>query len=121
MLEIMVNLSFATLIFHGCVINFKALFTDRNLLEKLMPFYQFCAVKKLSDCINIEPITEMFEPCPELQMYMHLAVPIVQRFLYKYNPDIYQEFQSQSMSQRLAAMQFYKVGVLYVNLNICFA
>lgn len=118
MLEITANLSFCnidnkTYFFHGCVINFKALFTDRNLLEKLMPFYQFCAVKKLSDCINVEAITEMFEPCPELQMYMHLAVPIVQRYLYKYNPDIYQEVQNQNMSQRLAAMQFYKVGVLY--------
>ena len=78
-----------------------------------MPFYQFCAVKKLSDCTNVEAITEMFEPCPELQMYMHLAVPIVQRYLNKYNPDIYQELQNQSMSQRLAAMQFYKVGALY--------
>lgn len=95
------------------MINFKALFTDRNLLDKLMPFYQFCAVKKISDAYNTEAITEMFQPCPELQMYMHLAVPIVQRYLYKYNPDIYQELQNQNMSQRLAAMQFSKVGALY--------
>lgn len=90
------------------------LISDRNLGEKLIPFYEFCSVKKLSNCTDIEEITEMFIPCPELQLYMHRAVPILQRYLYKYNPDIYQELQKQKISQRLAAMQFFKVGTLNI-------
>lgn len=77
--------------------------------EKLKPFYEFCSVKELYDCTDVREITQMFIPCPELQLYMHRAVPVLQRYLYKYNPDIYQELQKQDISQRLAAMQFFKV------------
>lgn len=74
-----------------------------------MSFYEFCSVKKVSDCTGVEEIPQMVEICPELQLYMHRAVPVLQRFLYKSNPDIYQEHQKQNISQTLEAMQFYKV------------
>lgn len=81
-----------------------------------MSFYEFCSVKKLTDCTDVLEITQMFLPCPELQLYMHRAVPALQRYLrvYKYNPDVYQELQKQNISQRLAAMQFFKVGTLNI-------
>uniref|UniRef100_A0A8W8JQP2 Protein NO VEIN C-terminal domain-containing protein n=1 Tax=Magallana gigas TaxID=29159 RepID=A0A8W8JQP2_MAGGI len=91
---------------------------DRNLGEKLKPFYEFCSVKELYDCTDVREITQMFIPCPELQLYMHRAVPVLQRYLYKYNPDIYQELQEQDISQRLAAMQFFKVKTLEVKYSL---
>lgn len=93
-------------------------FSDRSLGEKLMPFYEFCSVKKLSDCTDVQEITQMFKPCPELQLYMHRAVPVLQRYLYKDNPNIYQELQKQKISQRLAAMQFFKVRTFNIIVNI---
>lgn len=83
-----------------------------------MPFYEFCSVKKLSNCTDVLEITQMFLPCPELQLYMHRAVPILQRYLYKYNPNIYQEQQRRKISQKLEAMQFFKVGTFYIIVNI---
>lgn len=93
-------------------------FSDRSLGEKLMPFYEFCSVKKLSDCTDVQEITQMFKPCPELQLYMHRAVPVLQRYLYKDNPNIYQELQKQKISQTLAAMQFFKVRTFNIIVNI---
>lgn len=93
-------------------------FPDRNLGEKLMPFYEFCSVKKLSECTDIQEITQMFKPCPELQLYMHRAVPVLQRYLYKDKHNIYQELQKQKISQTLAAMQFFKVRTFNIIVNI---
>jgi hypothetical protein len=83
--------------------------TDRNFGEKLLPFYEFCSVKKLSDCVDVQEISELFEPCPELQSYIHQTTPLLQRCLYHFQPDIYLELQKQNFSQRLASLQFIKV------------
>ncbi|XP_061196696.1 uncharacterized protein LOC133204972 [Saccostrea echinata] len=91
---------------------------DRNLGDKLMPFYDFCGVKKLSDCTVVQEIPEMLEPCSELQLYVFRAVPVLQRFLYKFYPDIYQELQNQNISQRLSSMQFFKVKSLEVRYSL---
>ncbi|XP_062567288.1 uncharacterized protein LOC134229558 [Saccostrea cucullata] len=91
---------------------------DRNLGDKMMPFYDFCGVKKLSDCTDIQVIPEMLEPCPELQLYVCRAVPLLQRFLYKLYPDIYQELQNQNITQRLSSMQFFKVKSLEVRYSL---
>lgn len=82
-----------------------------------MQFYEFCSVKKLTDCTDVQEITQMFLPCPELQLYMHRAVPALQQYLYKDKPNIYQELQKQHISQRLAAMQFFKVGTFNIIVN----
>ncbi|XP_056016364.1 uncharacterized protein LOC125663893 [Ostrea edulis] len=87
---------------------------DRNLREKLLPFYEFCSVKKLSECVDVREISEMFEPCPDLQLYMHVTVPLLQRYIYKNKPDNYQDLQNQNFPQRLASLQFFKVRTLEV-------
>ncbi|KAL3860253.1 hypothetical protein ACJMK2_010402, partial [Sinanodonta woodiana] len=56
-------------------------------MEMIEAFLGIFGIKKLSDCVKIEDITELFEPCPRLQLYIHKVIPTVQHFLACRYPD----------------------------------
>jgi hypothetical protein len=47
-----------------------------------MDVLRLCGIENLTDVVEEEIITEMYRPCPRLQMYMVQCVPLLQKFLY---------------------------------------
>ncbi|KAK3603430.1 hypothetical protein CHS0354_009413 [Potamilus streckersoni] len=88
---------------------------DKEMIEA---FLRIFGIKKLSDCVKIEDITELFEPCPMLQLYIHKAIPTVQHFLACRYPEVYQSHLESNMKGMLQDATFFQVGKLEVKYSL---
>ena len=59
--------------------------------------------------VDMTQTTEMYEPCPQLQFYVHRLVPYVQKFLLLEFPDIYGGLVEKEIRNKLAVLQFAQV------------
>jgi len=80
-------------------------------MDAVNSFLEICSVRKLSEVIQQEAITEMFSTCPTLQTYLHHAVPLIQRFLYTNYEEVYKGHGSENTRQVLFDMQFVQVCI----------
>jgi len=91
--------------------------TTLDTREYILKFLGEIGVRRLTDCVQIEPQTENFRPCPSLQAYVRQMVPWIQRCLYADDfREIYDFLVASDIKARLAAMTFAQVYtiIMYV-------
>ena len=73
-------------------------------------------VPRLTEIVEVQPVTEMFRPCAELRSHVCSVVPFIQRCLYFEFPSIYEHHVREAdIVKKLLNMEFAKVGYLYAN------
>ncbi|KAM6897522.1 uncharacterized protein FYW49_018807 [Xenentodon cancila] len=79
-------------------------------------FLEICGVRRLSDCVRSESLTENLRPCPSMQAVVRSVVPYIQRFFYNHDElsDIYSELTDRNMVQKVKHLSFAQVGKLYI-------
>lgn len=78
-------------------------------MDYVVKFLTSVGVERLSSRVDILSQTEMYHPCPALQMYVHDVIPFIQRMLYCY-PTIYDYLvKEKAIKSKLATMQFAQV------------
>ncbi|XP_041376442.1 protein NO VEIN-like isoform X2 [Gigantopelta aegis] len=88
-------------------------------LEKTMAFVNLFKIPQLTDCVVINKVTEMMEPCPKVQKYMHKVTSFIQAFLYMEFSDIYQQLITElDIVHGLTEISFWKVGKLEVTYSL---
>ncbi|XP_030630956.1 uncharacterized protein LOC115812613 [Chanos chanos] len=87
---------------------------DRDL------FLKICGVKRLSECVIAEALTENYRPCPAMQTFVRNIVPYVQRFIYHSEKleEVYSELKENNISQQIKNLKFGQVGKLYINYRL---
>ena len=80
--------------------------------EAVMDVLRLCGIENLTDVVEEEIITEMYRPCPRLQMYMVQCVPLLQKFLYNNYSGVYQNLILGGMVSTLARLQCIEVSFL---------
>jgi hypothetical protein len=76
-----------------------------------MDVLRLCGIENLTDVVEEEIITEMYRPCPRLQMYMVQCVPLLQKFLYNNYSGVYQNLILGGMVSTLARLQCIEVSL----------
>ncbi|XP_076448916.1 LOW QUALITY PROTEIN: uncharacterized protein LOC143285481 [Babylonia areolata] len=87
-------------------------------VDSILAFLALFAVPQLSEEVQKEEITEMFEPCTKGQLYVHCVVPFIQRFLLAHHPDIQYAHDEAGMAQRLKKLLFVKTKKLQVRYSL---
>ena len=88
--------------------------------EFVMDVLRLCGIENLTDVVEEEIITEMYRPCPRLQMYMVQCVPLLQKFLYNNYSTVYQNLILGGMVSTLTRLQCIEVSFLlfcFYNVN----
>jgi hypothetical protein len=80
--------------------------------EAVMDVLRLCGIENLSDVVEEEIITEMYRPCPRLQMYMVQCVPLLQKFLSNNYRGVYQNLILRGMVSTLSRLQCIEVSFL---------
>ncbi|KAK3589090.1 hypothetical protein CHS0354_017428 [Potamilus streckersoni] len=55
--------------------------SDPQNKENVHKFLEICGVKKLSECVDMEDITDFLQECPQLQLYLHEIISTLQLYL----------------------------------------
>ena len=84
-------------------------------LNRVTDLLKALGVTTLSACVEVTPTTEMYEPCPALQLYVHRVVPVIQRLLYTEHEDVYAELKEKHIKGKLAVLRFAQVRKLAVS------
>lgn len=79
-------------------------------MDYIIKFLTSIGVEKLSSCVDINSQTEMYHPCPSLQMYVHDVIPFIQRMVYCSSTIYDYLVKEKSIKNKLATMQFAQVG-----------
>ena len=80
-------------------------------------FLDICGIKKLSECIRTDYITESYQPCAPLQQYVHDVVPYIQKELYNSHSDVYEYLLRElNIKEILENMLFGSVSCFDVNI-----
>lgn len=91
------------------LLKFLYLELENVSLDYVIKFLTSVGVERLSSRVEILSQTEMYHPCPPLQMYVHDVIPFIQRMLYCY-PTIYDYLvKEKAIKSKLATMQFAQV------------
>ncbi|XP_041670873.1 protein NO VEIN isoform X2 [Cheilinus undulatus] len=87
---------------------------DRSL------FLEICGIKRFSDCVKSEPVTEHFRPCPTMQAMVRSVVPYIQKFLFHHDElaDVYTELTENNIAERIRKLRFSQVGKLYIRYQL---
>ncbi|XP_078082199.1 uncharacterized protein LOC144502066 [Mustelus asterias] len=87
---------------------------DRNL------FFDICGVERLSNCITVEAQTEDYRRCPQVQNFIHLLAPFIQRWFFHRDDfsHVYEELQENGIAVSLKSMTFIQVGKLYLHYEL---
>ena len=88
--------------------------THTEALERVTSLLHWLGVANVSDAVLEEPTTEMYQPCPQLQLYMHKVVPFVQKLLYSEHEDIYERLTAKNAKNKLAVLRFSQVRALVI-------
>ena len=81
-------------------------------MDKVLSFLNMCRVRRLSQQVVIDHVTELYEPCGALQQHVHDVLPYIQAFLYSHHPEIYAKHQENNIAEKLKEMTFGKVGCI---------
>ena len=81
-------------------------------MDKVHAFLELLGIPRLSERIELEPTTESYRPCPQLQHYMHRVTPFIQQLLYHEHEDAYQLLLQRNIRVELSLMNFAQVSYL---------
>ena len=79
-------------------------------MERVTSLLKALGVQTLSECVDETPTTEMYEPCPALQLYTHRVVPCIQRLLATEHEDVYAELKDKHINSKLGVLGFAQVS-----------
>ena len=79
-------------------------------VEDVLAFLALFGVCQLSEEVQKEEVTELFEPCYKGQLYFHCIVPYIQRYLVTYYPEVQDTHHEAGMANRLKDLLFVKVS-----------
>ena len=80
---------------------------DRELVLRCL---RELGIHPLSECLAVDYQTEMYQPCPQLQLYVHNVLPLVQVLLCKEFPQVYEDLIADNIAEKIKAMRFVKVN-----------
>ncbi|XP_057214343.1 uncharacterized protein LOC130569023 [Triplophysa rosa] len=83
-------------------------------------FLEICGVKRLSQCVSTDPLTEMYRPCPSFQNLVRQIVPYIQRFIYHHGDfeDVYSELKEAGIAKQINSLSFGQVGKMYIHYRL---
>ena len=86
-----------------------------------MAFINLFEIPLLSDCVVVDKVTEMMEPCPKVQKYVHKVTSFIQAFLCTDFPEVYQKLVTElDIVNRLTKISFWKVN-MFVDYCYCWS
>uniref|UniRef100_A0A4W4ERA0 HTH OST-type domain-containing protein n=1 Tax=Electrophorus electricus TaxID=8005 RepID=A0A4W4ERA0_ELEEL len=79
-------------------------------------FLDICGVKRLSQCVTTEALTESYRPCPPMQALVRDVIPYLQRFMYHHEDlgELYRDLKDAGIAQEIRSLSFGQVGKLYI-------
>lgn len=103
----------------ACYVNVEGLAKGKQNKDSF-EFLLRIGVPRLTELVEVQPVTEMFQPCPELCSHVASVIPFIQRCLYFEFPSIYEHLVKEAdIVKKLFKMEFAKVGYLYANKLVC--
>ena len=70
-------------------------------------------VAALSSDVAEQSVTDMYEPCPQVQLFAHKVVPLIQKMLYSDSEsehnNVYDRLKERGIKNKLAVIQFGQV------------
>ena len=78
-------------------------------------------VAALSSDVAEQSVTDMYEPCPQVQLFAHKVVPLIQKMLYSDSEsehNVYDRLKERGIKNKLAVIQFGQVKLNKITRNI---